>query len=452
MARDQIGMTIMECMRPLRYLPLVGTLLAAHFACAVTLEAQAPKAPATLKKMSAAAALAHANDLLSKTMLVDGHNDLPWAIRESKTAPRDVNAYDLRKTTPHQTDLARMKAGKLGAQFWSVYVPGEVKDSGFARIQLEEIDIARQVVAKYPEAFTLANTVADLRAANKSGKVGTMLGMEGGHAIENSLGALRAYYALGARYMTLTHNVTLDWADAALDKPVHNGLTPFGKEVVREMNRLGMLVDLSHVSPAVMSNALDVTEAPVIFSHSSARALVDHKRNVPDSILKRLPKNGGVVMVTFVPGFDSPAIFAHSTQRAAAVAEIRGRAGLDSAAKTAAVDAWNKSHPAPHATIADVANHIDYIATVAGHDHVGIGSDFDGVDDELPDGLQSQADYPKVFAALILRGWSDTNLKKLAGENVLRALSRAEVVARELQKKRPASTRTIEELDGRLKM
>ena len=439
-------------MKPIRYPPLVASFMATLLGHAASLGAQAPKPPAAATKVTAEQALAHANDLLATTMLVDGHNDLPWTIRESKTAPRDVNAYDLRKTTPHQTDLARMKAGKLGAQFWSVYVPGEVKDSGFARIQLEEIDIARQVVAKYPDAFTLANTVADLRAARKSGKVGTMLGMEGGHAIENSLGALRAYYALGARYMTLTHNVTLDWADAALDKPVHNGLTPFGKEVVREMNRLGMLVDLSHVSPAVMSNALDVTEAPVIFSHSSARALVDHKRNVPDSILKRLPKNGGVVMVTFVPGFDSPAIFAYSAQRGAALDGIRSRTGLDSAAKAAAEAAWVKAHPAPHATIADVANHIDYIAKIAGHDHVGIGSDFDGVDDELPDGLQSQADYPKVFAELILRGWSDTDLKKLAGENVLRALSRAEVVARELQKKRPASTKTIGELDGRTRM
>ena len=286
-------------MKLLRYVPLVVSLLV----CAVTLEAQAPKAPVSAKKMTADEALAHANDLLSKTMLVDGHNDLPWAIRESKTAPRDVNAYDLRKTTPHQTDLARMKAGKLGAQFWSVYVPGEVKDSGFARIQLEQIDIARQVVAKYPEAFTLANTVADLRAANRAGKVGTMFGMEGGHAIENSLGALRAYYALGARYMTLTHNVTLDWADAALDKPVHNGLTPFGKEVVREMNRLGMLVDLSHVSPAVMSNALDVTEAPVIFSHSSrcrglvggplARALDDHGKRRGEARHRSLPLAAG---------------------------------------------------------------------------------------------------------------------------------------------------------------
>jgi len=404
------------------------------------------------KSMTPEAALAHAKALLSFTPLVDGHNDLPWAIRESKTAPRDVDAYDLRKTTPHQTDLARMNAGKLGGQFWSVYIPGEIKDSGYARVQLEQIDIARRIIAKYPEKLVLASTAADIRAAFKKGKVGSMLGMEGGHAIENSLGALRAYYGMGVRYMTLTHNVTLDWADAALDVDKHKGLTPFGKEVVREMNRLGMLVDLSHVSPGVMSNALDVTEAPVIFSHSSARALVDHKRNVPDSILKRLPKNGGVVMVTFVPGFDSPAIRQHGIERSAAAAALRQRLGADSAAVSREMRAWDASHPAPHATIADVANHIDYIKKVAGPDHVGIGSDFDGVDDELPDGLQSQADYPKLFAELILRGWSDADLRKLAGENVLRALEQAEKVAKRLQKERPPSTKTIEELDRGVKM
>jgi membrane dipeptidase len=276
--------------------------------------------------------------------------------------------------------------------------------------------------------------------------------MENGHAIENSLGALRAYYDLGVRYMTLTHNVTLDWADAALDTPKHNGLTNFGREVVREMNRLGMLVDLSHVSPAVMSNALDVTESPVIFSHSSARAIVDHKRNVPDSILKRLPKNGGVVMVTFVPGFDSPAVRAHSLERSAAMTAARPRANGDTLALNREMKSWDAAHPAPHATLNDVADHLDYIKKTAGADHVGIGSDFDGVDDELPDGLQSQADYPMLFAELIRRGWSDTDLKKLAGENVLRALSRAEVVAKRLQKERPPSTKTIQELDGKPRM
>lgn len=415
-------------------------------ACAGSLQAQAPAAKPS------ADALAHAKALLAATPLVDGHNDLPWAIRESKTAPRDVDAYDLRKTTPHQTDLARMKAGQLGGQFWSVYIPGEVKDSGYARIQLEQIDIARRIIQKYPERLVAASTAADMRAAFKAGKVGSMLGMEGGHAIENSLGALRTYYAMGVRYMTLTHNVTLDWADAALDKPTHGGLTNFGKEVVREMNRLGMLVDLSHVSPGVMSNALDVAESPVIFSHSSAKALVDHPRNVPDSILKRLPKNGGVVMVTFVPGFDSPKVRAHSLERTQVSADLAKRLGKDTVAIAKQLKVWDAAHPAPHATLADVANHLDYIKKTASADNIGIGSDFDGVDDDLPDGLQSQADYPMLFAELIRRGWSDAELKKLAGENVLRALAKAEQVAARLQKERSPSTKTIQEMDGKPRM
>ena len=391
-------------------------------------------------------ALAHAKALLATTPLVDGHNDLPWAIRESKTAPLDVEAYDLRKRTPHQTDLARMKAGQLGGQFWSVYIPGDMK-GGFAKAQLEQIDIARQVIAKYPEALTAAFTAEQVRAAFKTGKVGSMLGMEGGHALENSLGALRDYYALGVRYMTLTHNVTLDWADAALDTAKHGGLTNFGREVVREMNRLGMLVDISHVSPGVMSNALDVAEAPVIFSHSAARALVDHPRNVPDSILRRLPKNGGVVMVPFVTSFTSPAVRAHDLERDKVTKAARQRLGNDSLAVRREVQAWTAAHPAPKATLADVANQIDYIKKVAGADHVGIGSDFDGVDDELPMGLEDQSTYPALFAELIRRGWSDADLRKLAGENVLRALAHAEKVAARLQKARPASTRTIQEMD-----
>ncbi len=406
--------------------------------------------PAT--KRATPDALAHAIELLKTTPLVDGHNDLPWAIRESKTAPRDVDAYDLRKRTPHQTDIARMRAGHVGGQFWSVYIPGEIKDSGFARVQLEQIEIARRVIAKYPEALMAAGTAAQVRAAFKVGKVGSVLGMEGGHAIENSLGALRAYYALGARYMTLTHNVTLDWADAALDSAKHGGLTSFGREVVREMNRTGMLVDLSHVSPGVMSNALDVSEAPVIFSHSAARALVDHPRNVPDSILRRLPKNGGVVMVTFVPSFTSPAVRAAGLARTAAQASARVRLGRDTAAVTRELRAWDAAHPAPKATLADVANHLDHVRKVAGADHVGIGSDFDGVDDDLPVGLEDQSAYPALFAELIRRGWSDGDLRKLAGENVLRALSKAEQVAKRLQKERPPSTRTIQEMDGKTKM
>lgn len=403
------------------------------------------------KPLTGDAALAHAKALLSTTPLIDGHNDTPWEIRENPAAPHDVNAYDLRTHLPHQTDIARMRAGKLGGQFWSVYVPGEYRDSGYARVQLEQIDIARRMIAKYPEALASASTAADVRAAFAAGKVGSLIGMEGGHAIENSLGALRAYYALGVRYMTLTHNVTLDWADAALDSAKHGGLTNFGREVVREMNRLGMLVDLSHVSPGTMSNALDVTEAPVIFSHSSARGLVDHPRNVPDSILRRMRTNGGVVMVAFVPGFDSPRVRAHSLARAK-VASDASLAGRDSAATQRALKAWDAAHPAPKATLQDVANQIDYVRKVAGVDHVGIGSDFDGVDDDLPVGLEDQSKYPMLFAELISRGWSDADLRKLAGENVLRVLSTAETVAKRLQKTRPPSTKTIQEMDGKPKM
>jgi membrane dipeptidase len=405
-------------------------------------------APALAAQRSAAAdPLAHAKAILATTPLVDGHNDLPWAIRESKAAPSDVEAYDLRKRTPHQTDIARMKAGHVGGQFWSVYIPGEIKDSGYARVQLEQIDIAHRVIAKYPEALATALTAADVRTAFRAGKVGSMLGMEGGHAIENSLGALRQYYALGVRYMTLTHNVTLDWADAALDSARHGGLTEFGREVVREMNRLGMLVDLSHVSPGVMSNALDVAQAPVIFSHSGARALVDHARNIPDSILRRLPRNGGVVMVPFVPSFTSPAVRAHDIERAKVMRASRQAHGTDTLAVNRDVTSWLATHAAPKATLNDVANSIEYIRKVAGADHVGIGSDFDGADDDFPAGLEDQSTYPQLFAELIRRGWSDADLRKLAGENVLRALSQAEGVAQRLQKERPPSHRTIRELD-----
>jgi membrane dipeptidase len=383
------------------------------------------------------AALEHAKKLLRSTPLIDGHNDLPWTIRESKTAPMDVAAYDLRSPTPKHTDLARLKAGQVGAQFWSVYIPGEIKDSGFARVQLEQIDIARRMIARYPDRLALALTAADIEREFKRGRVASLLGMEGGHAIENSLGALRAYYALGARYMTLTHNVTLDWADAALDSARHHGLTDFGREVVREMNRLGMLVDLSHVSPAVMSNALDVAEAPVIFSHSAARALVDHARNVPDSILARLPKNGGVVMVTFVPDFVSQDVAKWSHDLAAVTATLDSTV-TDSVARKAQIDAWTTTHPRPPATLKQVADHVEHVRDVAGVDHVGIGSDFDGIDYTV-EGLEDVSKFPNLFAELIRRGWSDQDLKKLAGQNLLRAFRAAEATAARLQREREPS-------------
>ena len=366
-------------------------------------------ASAPLCAQPSQADVAPARRILQSTPLIDGHNDLAWAIRRDSVSPLDVGAYDLRKRTRGHTDLERLAKGMVGGQFWSVYVPGEVRDSGFARLQLEQIDIARRFIEMYPERLQLALDARDMRNAFRRKRIGSVIGMEGGHVIENSLGTLRAYHALGARYLTLTHNVTLDWADAASDSARHGGLTEFGREVVREMNRLGMLVDLSHTSPGTMSDALDVTEAPVIFSHSNARALADVPRNVPDSILRRLPRNGGIVMVTFVPGF---------------VTTTGGPA-----------------------TLSQVADHIDHIKRVAGSDHVGIGGDFDGIS-VVVQGLEDVSTYPALFAELARRGWSDGDLRKLAGENILRVMERAEAAASRLQRSRP-STRTIQELDRR---
>ena len=371
------------------------------------------------------AALERANRLLRTTLLVDGHNDLPWEIRRAES-PGDVAAYDLRRRTRGHTDLDRLAAGHLGGQFWSIYIPGEIRDSGYARVQLEQFDIAHRMIAQYPEKLQFAWSAADLEKAHKAGRVGSLLGMEGGHALENSLGALRMYRRLGARYMTLTHNVTLDWADAAMDSARHGGLTDFGRDVVREMNRLGMLVDLSHTSPGTMSDALDVTRAPVIFSHSSARGVTDHPRNVPDSILARLPTNGGVVMVTFVTSFVSKA--AMDWERTAGEARSRMRAMADTAERRRARDEWLRANPRPEVTVRDVADHIEHIRRVAGVDHVGLGGDYDGTD-WLPEGLEDVSAYPNLFAELIRRGWRDADLRKLAGGNIIRVMRQAEAVA-----------------------
>lgn len=394
------------------------------------------------------ARVAHVRALLKASPLVDGHNDLPWAMREEKEKPLDVVAYDLRSTRG-MTDIARLRRGGVGGQFWSVYIPGEIRDSGYARVQLEQIDIAKRVIARYPDVFTPAFTAADVRRAFANRKIGSLLGMEGGHAIENSLGALRAYYDLGVRYMTLTHNVTLDWADAANDKATHGGLTNFGKEVVREMNRLGMLVDLSHTSPGVMSAALNTTEAPVIFSHSSARGVTNVPRNVPDSILRRLPQNGGVVMVTFVPGFVSQKVADYGAAMTAVRDSIARRYPNDNDAQFKAIAAWRETHPTPIATIADVADHLDHIKRTASAANVGIGGDFDGIT-ETVQGLEDVSKYPDLLAELVKRGWTDVELRGLMGENVLRALARAEVVAAKLRKERPASTKTIQQLDRKI--
>jgi membrane dipeptidase len=376
------------------------------------------------------AALTHARKLLQSTILVDGHNDLPWAIRENKAAPGDVKAYDLRKTTPGATDFPRLKLGGVGAQFWSVYIPGELS-GGFARTQLEQIDIARRIIAMYPDKLQFATSVADIRAAHKAGKIASLLGMEGGHAIEDSLGALRAYYDLGVRYMTLTHNVNLSWADSNAQPPEHGGLTPFGEQVVLEMNKLGMLVDLSHVSDGTMDDALRVSKAPVIFSHSSARALCDVKRNVPDDILRRLKPNGGVVMVTFVAGFIDPAV---AKIQVPAMAEITERSKGKSAAEAEKIEKEVLGRvKMPPTSIGKVADHIEHIRQVAGVEHIGLGGDFDG-NSEWPVGLSDVSMYPNLFAELIRRGWSDQDLKLLAGENVLRAFAQAEAVSRQLSR------------------
>jgi membrane dipeptidase len=379
------------------------------------------------------AALRHAREILREAPLLDTHNDLPWLIREY--AGGDLADYDLRKKTPHETDLDRLREGQVGAQFWSVWIPSV--ESGWARLQLEQIDLARRMIAAYPEAFVFATKAADIEAARRSGKIASFLGGENGLALENSLGALRAYYDLGMRYMTLTHGRGNDWADSATDEPRHGGLTEFGKEVVREMNRLGMLVDLSHVSPAVMHQALDIAEAPVIFSHSSARGLTDHPRNVPDDVLRRLSKNGGVVMITFIPSFVSTKVMEWEEPITRKMQGLTATADFERVEREHAAVAG----PKPKATLADVADHIEYAAEVAGVDHVGLGCDFAGV--QMPEGLEDVTRYPHLIAELVRRGWKDEDLKKIAGLNFVRALRQAEEVAARLSKERPASTATF---------
>lgn len=369
--------------------------------------------------------LAEARELLDRIPVFDGHNDLAWAIRRADE-PLDVAAYDLRERTPGHTDLQRLREGGVGAQFWSVYIPGEIADSGYVRIQLEQVDVARRVIERYPE-LELVGTADEAERAMAEGRIASMLGLEGGHAIDNSISLLRTYYDLGARYMTITHNVTLDWADAASDTARNGGLTAFGEEVVREMNRLGMLVDLSHVSPATMHDAIDASRAPVIFSHSSARALTDHVRNVPDDVLRRLPRNGGLVMVTFVPSFVSEDLRRWWVQRDSVRTEAEAR-GAGEEAVQAADEAFREANPRPQATIDDVADHIEHVRAVAGIEHVGIGADYDGIS-STPVGLEDASTYPRLIAELLERGWTEDELAKLTSRNALRVLRQAEEVA-----------------------
>ncbi len=390
-------------------------------------------------------AMQRAMSVLRSSPLVDTHNDLPWVIREK--ANGDVQEFDLSLRRDLDTDIPRLREGMVGTQFWSVWVPSALSPLDAMRQQLEQIDLARRMIAAYADDFGFAVSTADIQREQRRGRIASLIGIEGGHSMGNSLGALRAYYDLGVRYMTLTHFHTIDWADSATDEARHDGITPFGEEVIREMNRLGMMVDISHVSEAAMSDVLRVSEAPVIFSHSSARALTNHVRNVPDRILKQMPENGGVVMVAFIPPFVSePArIWADD------LFPLLKQALSDDQWHDITKQYETERGPSPRAKLTDVANHIEYIAKVAGVDHVGIGADFYGaaVDHELVQGLEDVSKYPLLFAELVRRGWSNEDLRKLARENLLRVFAEVEQLAARARRSRPPSLATIEKLDNR---
>jgi len=383
--------------------------------------------------MTEPTALERALGLLQRHPLVDGHNDLPWAMRLAA-------GYDMDRVNPAgpiastHTDLARLRQGGVGAQFWSTYVPSDLPEDAAVIANLEQIDFVHQLVARHPDTLGLALSADDIQTVFAGGRIASLLGAEGGHSIGCSMGTLRSLYRLGVRYMTLTHNDNVPWADSATDEPRLNGLSEFGREVVREMNRLGMLVDLSHVSPDTMSAALDTSEAPVIFSHSSARALVDHVRNVPDAVLSRLQDNGGVCMVTFVPDFVSSECFAWSSELGRAMLE----AGLNPKSWDARVEfavGFEDLHPRPRATIKQVADHVEHVRELAGIGGVGIGGDYDGCD-AMPVGLEDVTGYPRLLAELMERGWSEGEIAALAGGNLIRALREAESAARRAQKER----------------
>ena len=386
--------------------------------------------------------LERARALHRSAPVIDGHNDLPWEIREQTGG--DLDRIDPRGSLPRQhTDFPRLRQGGVGGVFWAAYVPASERQP--ARVALEQIDLIRRMVARSPE-LEFASTAAEVERIRKRGRIASLIGIEGGHTIENSLGVLRQFRELGVRYLTLTHGTTIDWADAATDSARHGGLTRFGEEVVREMNRLGMLVDLSHVSPGTMHDAIRVSQAPVIFSHSSARAIADHPRNVPDDVLRLLPQNGGLVMVNFFSGFVEPKGAEVMRDMFEVQRRFRREHGADTAAAKQAYDAWRRANPIPRGTVATVADHIDHIVKVAGIDHVGIGSDYDGVT-VLPEGLEDVSRFPRLTAELLRRGYSERDVRKILGGNLLRVLQQADTVAARLQRERQPSMATIEALD-----
>ena len=375
-----------------------------------------------------------AQQVLANNPVIDGHNDAPEQIAERFSS--DFSQFDFRNTLPTlghgskpmHTDIDRLRKGRVGGQFWSVWIDPDLPKYEAVQRVIEQIDIVHRLVAQYPDDLQLALSAADVEAAQKNGRIASLIGMEGGHSIGNSLAVLRQTYALGARYMTLTHWKTLDWADSATDAPKSDGLSEFGVSVVQEMNRLGMIVDISHVSEATMNDALDVTKAPVMFSHSSADAVTEHPRNVPDAVLRRLPANGGVVMVTFVPSYVS------ATNRdwdAAQKAEEARAAALhpgDAAAREAYLANWHDAHPMPAVTAKDIADHIDHVRDVAGIDYIGLGGDYDGIP-FTPDDLSDVSTYPVLFAELAKRGYSAADLAKIARGNILRVMRGTESTA-----------------------
>ena len=377
--------------------------------------------------------------ILKATPLIDGHNDIAEQLRENHEMKVEglASGTDQWKSHPLMTDMARLHQGRVGAQFWSVYIPSEVTGDAAIRDTIEQIDIVKRMVKAYPNDLALAGTADDVMRIHKTGKVASLIGIEGGHQIGGNLAALRQFYDLGARYMTLTHFKNNEFADSATDDPKYHGITDFGRTVIHEMNRLGMLVDLSHVSDDTMRAALQFSKAPVIFSHSSARALAVHNRNVPDDILKLTAANGGVVMVNFYPPYVSDAFRKWNAEEAAEEARAKSLFNGRPEEREAAITAWKTANPAPRVTVATVADHVDHIAKVAGYDHVGIGGDLEGIE-VAPEGLGTVSGYPLLFAELIRRGWSDANLAKLAGGNVLRVMRQTEAVAASMKDEPPA--------------
>lgn len=395
-------------------------------------------APAQARQSAAGASEARVLQILRRTPLIDGHNDLPWALRQGfGNDPFRVDlATNLDASTSLHTDIPRLRAGGVGAQFWSVYVPASLEPVEAAKATFEQIDTVKRIVSAHPDVFEIATTADDIARIHKAGRIASLIGMEGGYSIDDSLGLLREFYDSGARYMTLTHSRTTTWADSATDAPKWGGLSPFGEQVVKEMNRLGMMVDLSHVSEETMLDALRVSTAPVIFSHSSARAVTGHARNVPDAVLRQMPTNGGIVMVTFVPGFISESVRIWGSERSAEVSRLTALNPGDPAAVKAGVEAWTAANPAPRATLDDVVAHIQHVRDVAGIDHVGLGGDFDGVD-SLPVGVEGVDAYPRILAELMRRGWSEADIRKLAGENLLRTMRGVEQAATARRGDRP---------------